>query len=273
MTATARRELAEFLGSRRRSVTPAAVGLPAGANRRTPGLRREEVALLAGVSHTWYTWLEQGRDIRPSRQVMDALARTLRLSPAEHEYLLRLAGHGGVPAARSVDGVPAHLQRLMDALSPSPVYAITSSWSIIGWNRAYERLYPGVAAMAADDRNLLWAVFTDPAVRDLLGDWDADSRSFLAQFRAEVGPRLADPEVVDLVARLQAASPAFREGWASHDVDRFTSTERRFEHPVVGTLVLEHHQLTPADAPGIQLVVYTAVDGTGTAAKLTRLAG
>ncbi|RZU32797.1 helix-turn-helix transcriptional regulator [Blastococcus saxobsidens] len=273
MTATARRELAEFLGSRRRQLAPGTVGLPTGGNRRTPGLRREEVAMLAGVSHTWYTWLEQGRDIRPSRQVMDALARTLRLSPAEHEYLLRLSGHGGAPADRPFAGVPAHLQRLMDALAPSPVYAITASWSIVGWNRAYERLYPGVATMAPADRNLLWAVFTDPAVRDLLGDWATDSRRFLTQFRAEVGPRLADPEVVGLVTRLQEASPAFSEGWASHDVDRFTSTERRFEHPVVGTLVLEHHQLSPADAPGVQLVVYTAVEGTGTAAKLSRLAG
>lgn len=269
MTA-ARRELAEFLGSRRRQLAPAAVGLPPGGNRRTPGLRREEVALLAGVSHTWYTWLEQGRDIRPSRQVMDALARTLRLSAAEHEYLLRLSGHGGAPSA-GMEAMPAHLQRLLDALGSSPAYAITSSWSIVGWNSAYERLYPGVAAVPAADRNLLWVVFTDPAVRDLLGDWTADSRRFLTQFRAEVGPRLTDPGVVDLVSRLQAVSPAFREGWASHDVDRFSSTERRFEHPVVGTLVLEHHQLTPADAPGLQLVVYTAAAGSESAGKLGRL--
>ena len=109
-------------------------------------------------------------------------------------------------------------------------------------------------------------------MRRLLGDWGGDSRRFLAQFRAEVGPRLADPAVVDLVTRLQAASPAFREGWASHDVDRFTSTERRFEHPAVGSLVLEHHQLTPADAPGLQLVVYTAAEA-GSAARLAQLAG
>ncbi|MGY2128930.1 helix-turn-helix transcriptional regulator [Blastococcus sp. SYSU DS0617] len=271
MTVSARRELADFLGSRRRQLAPGTVGLPAGTNRRTPGLRREEVALLAGVSHTWYTWLEQGRDIRPSRQVMDALARTLQLSAAEREYVLRLSGNDPVRADDRVEALPAHLQGLMDALGSSPAYAITSSWSIVGWNAAYERLYPGVAGLPDGERNLLWVVFTDPAVRALLGDWGGDSRRFLTQFRAEVGPRLADPEVVDLVTRLQAASPAFREGWASHDVDRFTSTERRFEHPAVGTLVLEHHQLTPADAPGLQLVVYTAAEAD-TAAKLARLA-
>jgi transcriptional regulator with XRE-family HTH domain len=273
VSATARRELAEFLRSRRRQVDPRATGLPTGGARRTPGLRREEVALLSGVSHTWYTWLEQGRDIRPSRQVVDALARTLRMSPAEHGYVLRLTGHGGTDPAAASGGMPAHVQRLLDALGPSPAYAITADWSITGWNGAYERLYPGVARVPAAERNLLWLVFTDPAVRALLADWPTDSLRFLTRFRAEVGTRLADPGVVDLVSRLEAASPHFREGWASHDVDRFSSAERRFEHPVVGTLLLEHHQLTPADAPGLQVVVYTAAPGSGTAARLAALAG
>ncbi len=273
MSATARRELAEFLRSRRRQVDPRATGLPTGGARRTPGLRREEVALLSGVSHTWYTWLEQGRDIRPSRQVVDALARTLRMSPAEHGYVLRLTGHGGTDPAAASGGMPAHVQRLLDALGPSPAYAITADWSITGWNGAYERLYPGVARVPAAERNLLWLVFTDPAVRALLADWPTDSLRFLTRFRAEVGTRLADPGVVDLVSRLEAASPHFREGWASHDVDRFSSAERRFEHPVVGTLLLEHHQLTPADAPGLQVVVYTAGPGSRTAARLAALAG
>ena len=272
MTDARRRELADFLASRRRLLDPRAMGLPPGGNRRTPGLRREEVALLSGVSHTWYTWLEQGRDIRPSRQVIDALARTLSLSAAEHEYVLQLSGHGAARPSDAAETPPDHVQRLLDALGPSPAYAITATWSIVRWNRAYERLYPGVAAAPAAERNLLALVFTDPAVRELLGDWTTDSRRFLAQFRAEVGPRLADPDVVDLVARLQAASPEFRAGWASHDVDRFTAAERRFEHPVVGTLLLEHHQLTPADAPGSHLVVYTAAPGTDAADKLRRLA-
>ena len=271
MSDTARRELAEFLRSRRRQVDPRDSGLPAGGPRRTPGLRREEVALLSGVSHTWYTWLEQARDIRPSRQVVDALARTLRMSPAEHGYVLRLTGHGGAEPGDAAGGMPGHVQRLLDALGPSPAYAITADWSIAGWNRAYERLYPGVAAVPAAGRNLLELVFTDPAVRALLGDWRTDSQRFLTQFRAEVGPRLADPVVVDLVSRLEAASPHFRAGWASHDVDRFSSAERRFEHPRVGTLLLEHHQLTPADAPGLQVVVYTAAAGSETAARLAAL--
>jgi transcriptional regulator with XRE-family HTH domain len=269
----ARRELGEFLRSRRHQVDPGDTGLPPGGARRTPGLRREEVALLSGVSSTWYTWLEQGRDIHPSRQVVDALARTLRMSPAEHGYVLRLTGHLGPAPADPAQEVPGHVQRLLDALGPSPAYALTADWTIAAWNRAYERLYPGVARVPAAGRNLLELVFTDPAVRSLLADWETDSRRFLTQFRAEVGPRLADPVVVDLVSRLEAASPSFRAGWASHDVDRFSSAERRFEHPEVGTLLLEHHQLTPADAPGLQVVVYTAADGGGSAARLAALAG
>jgi transcriptional regulator with XRE-family HTH domain len=271
VTAGPRRELADFLTSRRRHLDPGTFGLPSTGSRRTPGLRREEVALLAGVSHTWYTWLEQGRDIRPSRQVLDALARTLRFTPAEHEYVLRLGGHAHGAGDRGPQSMPDHLQRLLDALSPSPAFVTTPSWSIVGWNRAYERFYPGVAAVAPEDRNLLWLVFTDPSVRRLLGDWDTDSRRFLAQFRAEVGPRLADPEVTALVGRLEAASPEFRAGWASHDVDGFSSAERLFEHPAVGTLRLEHHQLTPSDAPGLHLVVYTAGQDADAAAKLARL--
>jgi transcriptional regulator with XRE-family HTH domain len=269
----ARRELGAFLRSRRTQVDPATAGLPLLGTRRTPGLRREEVALLSGVSHTWYTWLEQGRDIHPSRQVVDALARTLRLSVAEHEYVLRLSGAGAPVPLPGSDRLPAHLQRLLDALGPSPAYAITASWAIAGWNAAYERFYPGVATAEPGDRNLLWLVFTDPAVRALLGDWETDSRRFLTQFRAEAGARLGDPEVVALLARLEAASERFRTGWASRDVDRFSSGERRFEHPEVGALLLEHHQLTPADAPGVQLVVYTAAPGSETEQRLRRLAG
>ena len=272
MDASSRTELADFLRSRRRQVEPSGLGLPVSGSRRTPGLRREEVALLSGVSHTWYTWLEQGRDIRPSRQVVDAVARTLQMSPAEHEYVLRLTGHAASPPSRKGPGeLPEHAQRLLDALGASPAFVITHDWSIVGWNAAYERFYPGVAAVPPGARNQLELVFTDPAVRELLGDWPTDSRRFLTQFRAEVGPRLADPDVVDLVERLQAASPEFRAGWASHDVDGFTAAERRFEHPLVGTLLLEHHQLTPADAPGLQLVVYTAADGTDTAERLARM--
>lgn len=157
--------------------------------------------------------------------------------------------------------LPAHAQRLLDALGSSPAYALTPYWSIVGWNRAYEALYPPVATATTQDRNLLWLVFTDPYVRGLLADWRTDSRRFLTQFRAEAGSRVHEPAFADLIGRLQEASEHFRAGWASHDVDQFASTERRFEHPDAGTLMLEHHRLALSDHPDLHLVIYPAAAG------------
>ncbi|WP_432492544.1 helix-turn-helix transcriptional regulator [Kineococcus auxinigenes] len=258
---TRRRELGALLRSRRDQLTPAEVGLPAGGRRRSTGLRREEVATLSGVSVTWYTWLEQGRDTHPSRQVLDALARTLRLSEAEHAYALSLAGHPAprAPSVTATRTAPANVQRLLDAQVGLPAFAITSDWQIVGWNDAYAQLYPGIAEVADEDRNLLWLVFTDPFVRQLLPRWEEDSRRFLAEFRAEAGPLLGEPAVAALVQRLRAASAHFEAGWTDHDVRGFTSRERLFHHPHAGDLRLEHHQLTPADHPDLQVVIYTPV--------------
>lgn len=267
-----RDELAQFLKSRRRRIAPETVGLVSTGHRRTAGLRREEVSLLSGVSLTWYTWLEQGRDIKPSRQVVDALARTLQLSAAEHAYLRRLTSHVADPVASpGADSCPPHVQRFLDALGPSPAYAITPYWAIVGWNRAYEAFYPNVAMTPAAQRNLLRLVFTDPYVRSFLVDWKTDSRRFLTQFRAEAGSRVREPQFAAVVERLQQASKYFRLGWASHDVDQFAWRQRRFEHPVAGTLLLEHHRLEVSDCPELHLVVYTAAPGSDTQAKLDAL--
>jgi transcriptional regulator with XRE-family HTH domain len=228
---------------------------------------------LSGVSVTWYTWLEQGREIRPSRQVLDALARTLRLTTAEHGYLLSLAGYVPAPPIETpaVADAPPNVQRLMDGLQEFPAYAIVADWGIAGWNAAYEAFYPNVARVERRDRNLLWLVFTDPYVRDLLPDWAETSRRFLVEFRAEVGPRLGDERLLQLIDRLSEASPEFRSGWAAHDVGGFTSRERIFDHPIVGRLRLEHHQVIPADHPDLQIVIYTPVPGTGSMDQLRRL--
>jgi transcriptional regulator with XRE-family HTH domain len=267
-----RAELARFLRTKRHQARPGQAGLPSTGGRRTPGLRREELSLLSGVSVTWYTWLEQGRDIAPSRQVIDALCRTLELSAAEREYVLRLAGHPyQQPADEEPNTLPAHGQRLLDAMGDSPAYAITPGWSIVAWNPAYEAFYPNIATVVPEDRNLLWLVFTDRRLRTMLTDWDADSRRFLAQFRAETGHRVHQPAVTRLVARLQAVSQEFRNGWADHDVEQFISRERTFTHPTVGDLLLEHHRLSLSDCPGVNLIMYTASPDTGTAEKLARL--
>ena len=272
-TEVQRAELAALLRARRASLPRADLGLPPVARGRTRGLRREEVSVLSGVSVTWYTWLEQGRDIHPSRQVLDALARTLRLSPAEHAYVLTLTGHAPPPAPAAGDGAPGHVQRLLDALPGSPAFAITRDWGIAAWNAAYAVLYPGVATTAPAERNLLWLVFTDRYVRGLLPHWEEDSRRFLAEFRAEAGPHLGDPAVAALMERLGAASAEFRAGWTGRGVEGFTSRERLFHHPRVGDLRLEQHRLAPADVPGLSVVVYTPVDDGRTPAALAELLG
>lgn len=262
-----RAELGAFLRRRRGEVVRADRGLPgAGPGGRRPlGLRREEVCYLAGMSVSWYSWLEQGRDINPSRQVLDAVSRALELDDAEHDYVLSLAGHassaGDTPDPEQPP--PGHVHRLLDALE-APAFALTRFWRIRAWNAAYARLFPPIAEVPVAERNLLWLLFTDPAVRDLLPDWDVDVRRFLAEFRAEVAPRLGDPELDALVARLTAASEEFRAWWPDRDVHGFVSRRRRFRHPERGVLTLEHHLVTLADPPDLRLVIYLpTADGPG----------
>lgn len=263
-------ELAAFLRTRRAGLRRADFGLPELRGGRTHGLRREEVAYLAGVSVTWYTWLEQGRSAHPSRQVVDALARELRLSEAEHAYALALAGYQApVPSPAPV--VPPHLQRLLDGWDRAPAFAITSRWDIVAWNAAYGLLYPGVAAAGPGGRNLLRSLFTDPYVRRMLPEWERDSAHFVAEFRADHAAHLADPRTQELVERLRRESAEFDRLWSRHDIERFASRLRCFHHPAVGDLQLEVHRLAPADDPALLVIVYSPLPGSPSARALDRL--
>jgi len=265
--------IGDFLKVRRRQLARAELGLPAIGGKRGAGLSREEVAYLAGVSVTWYTWLEQGRDIRPSRQVLDALSRAFRLTAAQQAYLLSLAGYSARrPAAELVPlTVPAHIQRLLDVLVGFPAFAITPDWGIAAWNSAFAWLYPNVATVAESDRNLLWLLFTDPYLRDLLPDWDRTTRSNVAAFRAEVGPRIDDAPFAHLVKRLRETSEAFREMWQGHPIAVLTSRRRLFRHPVVGDLHVEQHSLKPSDGPDLHLVIYRPIGTADTPPQLQQL--
>ncbi|MGN8024603.1 helix-turn-helix transcriptional regulator [Microbacterium sp. 22242] len=253
-----REQLGEFLASRRRAASRSALGLPLAARRGDIGLSREEVAALAGVSASWFTWLEQGRDIGVSRQVLGAVARVLQLSPAETDYVVRLAGPAEDAAAEETERIPDHLQRLVDALD-FPAFVVASDWAIVGWNEPYSRLYAPIDTVDPADRNLLWLIYTDPRLRRMLPDWDQESRRFLAEFRAESGVRLSSDRHRALIGRLLAASEDFRIQWAEHAVERFASRQREFVHPSDGPLVFEHHSLVPADAPGLTVVMYVPV--------------
>jgi transcriptional regulator with XRE-family HTH domain len=267
-TSSQREELAAFLRARRNALTPTEVGLPAGRSRRTPGLRREEIAMLAGVSVTWYTWLEQGRRINVSTDVLEALARALRLDDAERQHLLTLADRAPAAHADDVADVPDALVRLITSMEPAPAYVLGPRWEFLAWNRPQARLYPVIERLDEIERNLLWAMFAEPSVRPLLDDWPAQARRILAEFRAGTASLRDDPQVVALVDRLRVASPEFAEWWPQLDVAQFQTRLRRYHHPRAGELVFEYQQLTPSEWPSLRVVCQLPVPGDDSAERL-----
>ena len=266
-----RRVLAEFLRTRRERVRPEDAGIPAGPRRRTPGLRREEVALLSGVSVTWYTWLEQARDITVSRQVLHSLARVLRLSPAETRHLFALAGRSLPRPATERTGGPAW-QRLVDALQPHPAYLLAPNWDLLAWNRSEAGLIGDPDRGGLFERNLLRLVFTHRRIRTLLVDWPGQARALLEQYRAGADRHTGDPGFADLTAELCERSEEFRRWWGTHDVAEFHSARRAFDHPRLGRLTFDYVKLAAVDAPGVTLVSCLPADEE-TAALLPELSG
>jgi transcriptional regulator with XRE-family HTH domain len=262
-----RDDLAAFLRARRAALTPADVGLPNGRGRRTPGLRREEIAMLAGVSVTWYTWLEQGRPINASVDVLAALARTMRFDDAERQHLLALATPTTALAAH-YEHAPNALVRLIESMDPAPAYVLGPRWEYLAWNRAHQLLYPGIERLAEEQRNLLWAVFADTSVRSLLADWEGQARRIMAEFRAATTELRDDPAVKALVGLVKRDSPEFAAWWPDHDVAAFQTRIRRYHHPRAGELAFEYQQLTPSEWPGLRVVCQLPLPGDDSAQRL-----
>jgi transcriptional regulator with XRE-family HTH domain len=257
-----RGQLADFLRSRRARLTPADVGLPGDiepGRRRTPGLRREEVAELSGVGVTWYTWLEQGRNIPASSQVIEALARALRLSADERRHLRELAGLDASPRASGDDPQP-RLRRLVDAVAPNPASVYDVHFDYLAWNEPYRRIRHDPAALPDGRRNLLWMMFTDAENRVRMTTWDRAARALLSQFRAAAGRPPGDPRFAELVAALTEASPQFRDWWAQYPVRYFRPAKIRISHPQAGRITLEMFQLRLEDHPGLLMVMQVPAD-------------
>lgn len=267
-----RREAGEFLRSRRERLTPSAVGLPDGFRRRTPGLRREEVAMIAGVGTTWYTWLEQGRDVHPSNEVLAALAGALRLDAIERRHLFALHDRPApAPRASGPEQIDAPLRRMLDSLTGQPAFVIGRRWDILGWNRAADVVYGPYARLEGDERNTLHMVFADPAHRRLLVDWEAVARSSIAMFRADCARYAGDPDFERLVARLKRLSPEFARWWPQREVARPLAGHKRIDHPVVGRMLFEYSSLGVGDPAELKLIVFTPLAEDGTVKKLERL--
>ncbi|WP_405013878.1 helix-turn-helix transcriptional regulator [Kitasatospora sp. NBC_01539] len=273
-TQVRRRALSSFLRSRRARLSPADVGMAPGVRRRTPGLRREELAVLAGVGVTWYTWLEQGRDINPSPEVLAALARTLRLDEAESAYLFRLAGCAPLPAVpEAAPEVPEVLRRLVESQAPAPALLVDAAWDVRAWNASAEALF-ALSACAAAERNLAWAVFANDAHRARVVDWERHARRTLAELRSAFGElggesSPAGARLAALIRRLRASFPEADRWLDEHAVQQRHGTEKTMLHETVGELLID--QVALRAAGGFQLVVLAPRD-EATAERLTRLA-
>ncbi|MGA0602504.1 helix-turn-helix transcriptional regulator [Caulobacter sp. KR2-114] len=244
--------LGRFVRARREALEPAAA---AARRRRTPGLKREELAERAGISATWVTWIEQGRAVQASAHALDRLAQALALSPAERAYLFELAGRRDpeAPDPAPPAETPAALRAAVQALA-HPAYGLDRLWNACCWNAAAERLFAGWLGPGGE-RNQLRYLFLSPEAGRLLPDWRERARRVAAEFRADFGRSLGDPQVRALVEGLAAESRAFAEAWSDTGVLAREGGRRAFDHPLDGHLVFDQHTFAPAERPDHKLVL------------------
>ncbi|WP_175411815.1 helix-turn-helix transcriptional regulator [Streptomyces sp. TRM64462] len=272
-----RAELSEFLRSRRARLKPEDVGLPdVGRHRRVPGLRREELALLAGVSVAYYTRLEQGNGQNVSTEVLDAIARALRLSDAERDHLLHLAKPSYKKRKRSggfrQQTVRPAVRHLLDAMDGVPALVVGQRLDILAWNRLAQALFGDFAALEPEERNMARHVFLSPAARDLYVDWEAKATEVVSVLRMYAGCSADDPRLAALVGDLSVRSPEFRSLWAAHTVQEKGHGVKLLRHPLVGELTLSYETLKLADDHDQSLVTYAAEPDSPAAEALRLLA-
>jgi transcriptional regulator with XRE-family HTH domain len=266
------RELGDFLRTRRARLSPEQVGISSGGKRRTLGLRRVEVAQLAGISVDWYTWLEQGRPITVSTQVLESLVQALRLDADERKHLFFLA-HQQVPPAPSTacEAISPALQHFLDHLGICPAYVVGRRWDVVAWNEAACAVFGDFRLMTGRERNAIRRVFTSQTHRQLLANWEGHARRLLAQFRVSYSRSLGDPQLTELINDLMVASPEFRAWWPQHDVLETPAGQKVICHPRVGFLRLEYLTFQVHEACGLKVTTYTPLDGTETAQRLHQL--
>jgi len=256
--------LGAYLKDRRAKLDPAAFGLPP-ERRRTPGLRREEVAHRANISSTWYTWLEQGRGGAPSADVLNRIARALMLTDVEREHLF-LLGLGRPPEVRyrRDEGVTPRLQRVLDALEPTPALIRTAIWDVVAWNRAATVMLTDYGSLPPGQRNILRFIFLDPKVRAAQYDWDSVARFVVGAFRVDAARAGAAAEVEPLVDELCRLSPEFKTMWRDNDVRSHNEGVKHIRHPVLGPVAFEYSAFAVDGRPDLCMVVYnpaTPADG------------
>jgi transcriptional regulator with XRE-family HTH domain len=255
-----RTALASFVSSRRARLHPEDVGIVPHGRRRVAGLRRHEVADLAYISVTWYTWLEQGRSIRLSEESVDSLARALKLSEDEWRHMRRLAGVPVTSPREAPPNVEEELRGLLDDLLPNPALITNELFDVLAWNQAHARLSVDPAGFPPQRRNLLWILFMAAPLRDLMPAWATEAQGVVARFRAEAGKYPGDPRFEALIYELTDASEDFRRLWAQQEVRRFVPGIQIYDHPEVGRVRAREFQLRPVDQPGLVVLLHRAAD-------------
>ncbi|MFE2163614.1 helix-turn-helix transcriptional regulator [Streptomyces sp. NPDC059447] len=250
-------ELGSFLRAHRELLKPADVGLAAGRRRRTPGLRREEVASLSGVGLAWYTWLEQGR-VTASRQVLASVAKALRLDAAGVRHAMRLAGHHEPAAADDApEGLAATVRPILDSWPASPAVLLDRHFDLLAWNAPWSALWGSPETVPADRRNLMWLMVADPRLRTVLDDWEPLAMNIFQHFRAQAGPALADPRMGELYDRLEEDAPELRHWWGCHSVAELTARPVTVQPPGSPPVLLSLSSFHPVDDPSALVLVLT----------------
>lgn len=267
-----RRELGQFLRSRRERIKPPEELLELHPRRRTPGLRREEVASQAGVGISWYTWLEQGRDINVSPEVMRRIARALGLGRDETRHIFRLAGLGVQEEAPPIPtSLKPSIQRLLDAMEYIPAYVHNARWDRIGWNDAALALMGDFSNDPVEERNTVWRTFLSPEVRSYTADWQHIARIVIAEFNASISQQFDDPWLGDFIERLSARAPEFRELWQQREVIPRQEERTLIQHKLAGPLHLERSILQIPYEPSLSVVVFTPVEVADTPRRIREL--
>jgi len=249
--------LGSYLKNRRAKLDPAAFGIPA-TRRRTPGLRREEVAQRANVSATWYTWLEQGRGGTPSADVLDGIANALALTPVEREHLFLLAQHRPPEVCyQAPEPLSPQLQRVLDALPYSPAIVKTSAWDIVAWNRAAQIMLVDYASIAPEERNVLRLFFSDPCRKKQIPEWESHARAAVAAFRSDTARTGASERASALVEELSRSSPEFAAMWREHDVQTHGEGTKHFRHSNAGLITMDYSAFAVVGRPDLSLIIYT----------------
>lgn len=263
------KELADFLKTRRARIHPSQIGLPAGSRRRTSGLRREEVALLAGVGLTWYTWLEQGRPIQVSAQVVESLSRALQLTRQEQLHFYRLANQPLPAMLPSIaDSISPSLQQVLDQLLLAPAFIMDARWNVLGWNPAASFVFGDFSKLLFSERNMLWLMFMKPDYRNLFCNWEHHARGMIGRFRAAYDQYWADPWFAAFIERIREQSPEFATFWSTHDVLLNDATGKELQHPLAGLLQFSFNSFDVSDHSGLTLIINTPLAASDTATKL-----